>query len=96
MQEDVTPAQMLAAEIEGTGESFYVGSTCVITVRMPIHMAADLRALAKKSGKTRNAMVVSLLDVGFSEVRKHLNEETLQELQGLNAEAFQETLKEAE
>lgn len=78
--EVITPAEHVAAIIEGRGKTEYIGCTTVISVRLPKMLEAEVQAFAHKSGKTRNAMVAHLLGVGLNEVKKHLEEETLLEI----------------
>jgi predicted DNA-binding protein len=85
---EIPAADEVAAIIEGRGESSYVGNTKVISVRLPKHLAAKIQALSHKSGKTRNAMLCNLLEVGVEEVRKRLKPETLAQLQELEAETL--------
>ncbi len=83
----IPAAAEVASIIEGRGESSYIGSTKVISVRLPEHLVVRLQALAHKSSKTRNAMIVNLLEVGVEEVIKLLKPETLQENFELGVEA---------
>ena len=85
---EIPAADEVASIIEGRGESSYVGNTKVISIRLPKHLAVKVQALSHKSGKTRNAMLCSLLDVGVEEVTKRLKPETLAQLQELESEAL--------
>ena len=84
----IQAADQVAAIVEGRGENSYIGATKVTSVRMPLHLAVKLQALAHKSGKTRNAMMVNLLEVGLEEVFQRLTPETLAQLQDLESEAL--------
>jgi len=92
---EIPAADEVAAIIEGQGESAYVGNTKVISVRLSKHLAAKIQALCHKSGKTRNAMLCNLLDVGVEEVTKRLKPETLAQLQELESEALSDQSGEA-
>lgn len=78
--EEITAAEHVAAIVEGRGKTEYIGSTTVISVRLPKVLEAEVQAFAHKSSKTRNAMVAHLLEVGLNEVKKHLSDETLFEI----------------
>jgi predicted DNA-binding protein len=84
--EEISAADHAAGIVEGTGKTEYRGITKVISVRLPLHLAIQLQALAQKSGRTRNATVATLLEVGLEEVRMRLSDETAQELQEIEIE----------
>ena len=86
LEPEFRAAEQTAAIVEGTAKTDYVGPSKVISVRLPSSVAARVQALAQKSGKTRNAMVSSLLEVGLEEVRKLLSEETVEELHAIEQE----------
>lgn len=90
--EHISAADHAAQIVEGTGKTEYIGSTKVISVRLPLLLANRLQALAQKSGKTRNATVSMLLEVGLEEVASRLSDETSKELleieSELHADAF--------
>lgn len=81
-------ADEVVAVIEGHAEINYIGNTKVISVRLPVHLSARIQSLAHKSGKTRNAMIVNLLEVGVEEVFRRLKPETVDLLQELESEAI--------
>ena len=80
-EEVISHAQHAAEIIEGRAKTEYVGSTKVISVRLPLILEAEIQAFAHKSGRTRNGMISILLEVGMEEVRKHLSDETAEEVQ---------------
>lgn len=84
--EVVREADQAAAIVEGRGETNYVGPTKVISARIPTSVLNRLQALANKSGKTRNATVITLLEVGIEEVRARLSAKTLDQLAEIEAE----------
>lgn len=84
--EEIRVADFAAGIVEGTATGQYVGMTKVISVRLPVHLAIQLQAMAHKSGKTRNAMISKLLEVGLEEVRLRLSDETCEELQVIEIE----------
>lgn len=86
--EVIQAADQVAAIVEGRGETHYMGVTKVISVRLPLHLSVKLQALAHKSGRTRNSMMVNLLEVGLEEVFQRLTPETLAQLQDLESEAL--------
>lgn len=93
--EVILAADQVAAIVEGRGENSYVGVTKVTSVRLPLHLSVKLQALAHKSGKTRNAMMVNLLEVGLEEVYQRLSPETVEQLQELESEALSDQAGEA-
>lgn len=86
--EEIRAADHAASIVEGSGKTEYIGTTKVISVRLPTHLAIKLQALAQKSGKTRNATVAILLEVGLEEVRARLSEDTFQQLYEIEQELF--------
>ena len=79
--EVIREAEHVAALIEGNATTNFVGATKVISARLPLHLLADLEAFAEKSGRSRNAMLAMLLDVGLEEVRAGLKPKTVKEIQ---------------
>lgn len=88
--EVISSADQAAAIVEGTAESTYIGVSKVISVRLPVVLATSVQALAHKSGKTRNAAVAMLLEVGLEEVRQRLSEDTLTELHSIEQELLRD------
>ena len=84
--ETITAAEHAAQIVEGLGSSTSIEKTKVISVRLPVVLSIELMALAHKSGKTRNATIGTLLEVGLEEVRKHLSEQTLSEISAIQSE----------
>ena len=79
--EVIREAEHVAALIEGTATTRFMGATKVISVRLPILQIAELEAFANQSGRSRNAMVALLLDVAFEEVRAGLKAKTLKAIE---------------
>lgn len=90
--ESIREADHAANIIEGRGVTDYIGATKVISVRLPSILAARVQALAHKSGKTRNASVSMLLEVGLQEVVDRLSEETKAELHAIEQELLRDEL----
>lgn len=86
--ERIRLADHAAGIIEGTAKSEYVGLTRPISVRLPVHLAVQLDALAQQSQKTRNATFTTLLEVGLEEVRERLSDETVSELTHIEQAMF--------
>jgi predicted DNA-binding protein len=84
----IKAADHAAAIVEGRGKTEYVGTTKLITIRIPMPLAVQLQAMAQKSGKSRNATIATLLEVGLEEVRERLDESTLADLQTIETELF--------
>ena len=90
--EVIKAADHAAAIVEGRGKTEYVGTTKLITIRIPMPLAVQLQAMAQKSGKSRNATIATLLEVGLEEVRERLDETTLDDLQTIEQELFTDEL----
>ena len=88
--EEISAAEFAAAMVEGNAKTEYSGGTKVISVRLPVHLAVQLQALAQKMAKTRNAAVEMLLEVGLEEVRSRLSEETCKELHEIEQELYRD------
>ena len=86
--EVIKAADHAAAIVQGRGKTEYVGTTKLITIRIPMPLAVHLQAMAQKSGKSRNATIATLLDVALEEVRERLDDETIQELQAIEQELW--------
>lgn len=86
--EVIKAADHAAAIIEGRGRSEYVGASKLITIRIPMHLAVQLQAMAHKSGKSRNATISTLLEVGLDEVWERLDESTQEQLSTIEHELF--------
>ena len=93
-ENEVTQAEITASIIEGKGNSSYIGATKVISLRLPVFLEAEIQAFAHKSGKTRNGMVAMLLQTGIEQVKQHLSDEVLEEIQGLMQERLADGLAE--
>jgi len=88
----IKAADHAANIVEGRGSSDYIGMTKVISSRLPINLVAEVQALANKSGKTRNAMISALLEVGIEEVRGRLKTKTLREINSFVNQAILDEL----
>ena len=84
----IKAADHAAAIVEGRGKTEYIGTTKLITIRIPMPLAVQLQAMAQKSGKSRNATIATLLDVALEEVRERLDDETIEELQAIEQELW--------
>lgn len=94
--EVISAADHAAAIVEGRGKTDYIGVTKVISARIPSNLFSDLQALAHVSGKTRNATLCTLLEVGIEEVKARLAPETLKNLNEVSYEQFADLLGEVE
>ena len=89
--EVIKAADQAAAIVQGRGKTEYIGATKLITIRIPIPLAIQLQAMAQKSGKSRNATIETLLEVGLEEVRDRLDEATMTDLLAIEQELFSDT-----
>ena len=86
--EVIKAADHAAAIVEGRGKTEYVGVSKLITIRIPMHLAIQLQSMAQKSGKSRNATIATLLEVGLEEVRERLDLQTIEELREIEQELY--------
>jgi predicted DNA-binding protein len=81
--EDVSAADQLAAVVAGTGISASSSVARAISYRVPVSTLSRVDALAAKSGKSRNAMLNLLVNVGLEEVFVRLSQDDFREVQSL-------------
>ena len=93
--EVISAADQAAGIVEGTGKSSYTGMSKVTSIRLPSLLLAQLKGVAGKSGKTLNATMAMLLEVGLEEVLQKLTPETLEQLKEITEEHFSELYDEA-
>lgn len=86
--EVIRAADHAAAIVEGRAKTEYLGTSKVISVRLPRHLAIQIQALSHKSGKTRNATIATLLEVGLEEVKERLDPATIQVLDDIEQELY--------
>lgn len=82
MNEKEIPSQVeqLAAMLKGTGKTSFTAVARPIVLRIPEHTLADLDAMAKLAGKSRNSMACHLLSAAIEEVRSSMDESSAHEL----------------
>lgn len=90
--EFISAAEHAAQIVEGTGQSQYIGASKVVSVRMPATLSAQVSGLSHKSGRTRNATIAMLLEVGLEEVKTRLKPETLEQLADITSEYYEEMI----
>ncbi|MDO8291229.1 MAG: hypothetical protein Q7T44_18620 [Parvibaculum sp.] len=78
---EVSAADALASIVSGTGKSTLKAVVHPVSYRAPVHLLARVDALAAKSGKSRNAMINLLVDVGLEEVLSRLSDDDFEEVQ---------------
>lgn len=86
--EVIKAADYAAAIVEGRARTDFIGCTKIITIRIPLHLAVQLQALAQKSGKSRNATISTLLEVAIEEVTQRLGPSTVEELRAIEQELW--------
>ena len=92
--EVIKAADHAAAIVQGRGKTEYVGATKLITIRIPMPLAVHLQAMAQKSGKSRNATIATLLEVGLEEVRERLDDQTIDQLREIEQELYTDNANE--
>ena len=68
-----TSSEHVAAMVSGHAESRSRSVSKMISYRAPVYLIGAIDAMAQKSGKSRNAMMGLLLQVGIDEVRRQLD-----------------------
>lgn len=61
-----------------------------VLTRIPEHTLAEVDAMAKMAGKSRNALVIQLLSVGIEAVRERMDDDSLG---SLNVETIQRQME---
>jgi len=84
--EHITEAKHLASVIRGTGKTTIKAVARPFIVRAPIYLLADIDAMAKSAGQSRNSMTIQLLKVAIEETKANLDAATCQKIDG---DAFQ-------
>ena len=70
-------ADTIANLIEKTGTVSWVSPARPMNFRVPENIMAEVDAMAEMAIKSRNSMMVYLVEVGIEEVRHMLDEETI-------------------
>lgn len=94
--EKITMAEHAAGMLEGRATTIQSEGTKVLSARIALSLAADVQAIAQKSGVSRNLMISKILEAGIDAIREHISEETSLEIAELSQEYFQTFLKELE
>ena len=84
-----TPFQILAAVIRGTGKTNLKSSTVPFSTRMPEYLLAKLDAMGTMAGKSRNAMLIHLLDTCFEQMVDLLDPETSKRFEELTTQNYE-------
>lgn len=88
IEQEVTNTEHVAAMVSGNGTSNLIAAVKVVAYRIPVHLLAPVDAMAAKAGKSRNAMLNLLVQVGIDEVRNQLSDEVAESLTVGEAKAF--------
>lgn len=78
--EHISEAQHLASVIEGTGKTRLKAVARAFIIRAPIYLLADIEAMAKAAGQSRNSLTIQLLTVAIEETKAKLNAATVERL----------------
>lgn len=76
----------LAAMLKGQATTRFVAVARPIVLRVPESTLADLDAMAKMAGKSRNAMAIHLLDAAIEEVRSTMDGDSIANLNELTTQ----------
>jgi len=85
---EVTNTEHVAAIISGNATANSVAVVKVVAYRIPITLLGSVDAMAKKSSKSRNAMLNLIVQVGIDEIRKQLSDDVAENLMLAESEAF--------
>jgi len=85
---EVTNTEHVALMLSSNATSNMVAVMKVVAYRVPLHLLGPVDAMAKKAGKSRNAMLNLLVQVGIDEVRKQLSDDVAEALVVGESEAF--------
>jgi hypothetical protein len=88
-----TNTQHVAAMVSGHASSRSQSVSKTISYRAPVFLIGAIDAMAQKSGKSRNAMMGLLLQVGIDEVRRELDPEVAQSLRVSEAKVMLDLLE---
>lgn len=83
---EITKAEHLAQVVGGHGTATMKADAKPVLTRLPVWSLAEVDAMAEMAHKSRNAMVIHLLDVGLEEVRKQMDDEAGQRLNELTTQ----------
>jgi uncharacterized protein (DUF1778 family) len=70
----------VGAMLEKLGTSKYVSTARATNFRCPEHVLSEVDAMAELAGKSRNAMLVYLIEAAIEEVRSTLDDTTIYRL----------------
>ena len=75
MSHKITPAEILASQLEGTGQATAVAAIRPVNYRAPIHLLGVVDAMAEHAGKSRAYMISALISVGICSVTDSLTDQ---------------------
>ena len=78
--EEITKAEHLASVLTGSGTTRLIADARPVLSRLPSYTLAEVDAMALMANKSRNSMIIHLLDCGLEEVRKQLPDDKAQAL----------------
>lgn len=93
IQENVTPAQIIAATLVGKAKTRQVSASRPIVLRLPLHLLSEIDTMAARAGNSRNIMCSELLGLAIDTVRKELPEEVLDEIDQVTLTNLSENLQ---
>jgi len=86
---------MAACVIAGRGTQELSMTVRAISYRIPVLFLARIDSMAQKCGKSRNAIMNMMVEIGMDEVYKHFDEDEIHDLQSREKMALQESLDES-
>lgn len=85
---EVSNTEHVAAMLSGNATTKSISAVKVVAYRVPMHLLGPVDGMAKTAGKSRNAMLNLLVQVGIDEVRKQLSDDAAEALVLAESEAF--------
>ena len=86
--EHISEAAHLASVIRGTGKRSIRAVARPFIIRAPIYLLADIDAMAKSAGQSRNSIAIQLLNVAIDETKAKLDTATREKIDGDAFEAM--------
>jgi hypothetical protein len=96
MSEGSDPRQLdvAAGVLFGTADALHKAQVVPAMVRLPVYTMAKIDAYARRAGKSRNAVVNLLCEVGLEELASRVPSDLVEELKQLQSNALGELLQE--
>lgn len=85
---EITDLDHLVGMVSGTGSSEHRGQEKAFSLRLPIHLAARVKAMAEHGKVSQNELLVNLMDFAVSEVYDNLDKKVQKSLEKLTSKVL--------